>query len=116
MLDPGVEGWGGDDAPGTSSSHRGWDKAAYLERKKDMDALEATIRQTYDELTGEDATFAVLAQVDGIVRTKRKPLKIDLKALAGDEQRTLRLMRLWDEEMALRAAIEEEDELILLLA
>ena len=109
---PGRDGFGGDDVPRRKSPERGWDKAAYLERKKDIDALENTLRDTYTALT-RDATLSVLSQVDAIVQADTP--RIDWPAIARSEQRTIALMQLAEDERSLRASIDEDDEVILLM-
>lgn len=115
---PGREGLGGDDVP-RRSPHKGWNREEWAARvKAPNDALEATLRETYAALTGADATLAVLSRVDAIVRPVARadiPLRINWGRLAREYERTNALIKLWQEEMDLRAAIEEEDDILVLL-
>ena len=121
----GRSGLGGDDVPRhRKSPHRGWDKAEWKRRvQDDQEELERTLQEAYASITATDAPLAVLAQVDAIVRPVAKkqrvadaPLRINWAAIANDYRRTVALMRLRYEEESLRAAIEEEDEEIMLMA
>ena len=118
----GRSGLGGDDVPRRRSPHRGWDKEEWKRRvQDDREALERTLQAAYAEITGADAPLAVLAQVDAIVRPAAKkqaspdvPLRINWAAIANDYRRTVALIRLREEERALRDLIEEEDELLMM--
>lgn len=120
---PGRAGLGGDDVP-RKSPHRGWDKKEWERLRRDPEqALEATLRQAYAELTGETAPISVLARVDEILRPVAKvdkrgeyPLQINWKALSTEYERATALYRLWQEEQDLQAAMEDEDEAWLLLS
>ena len=120
----GRSGLGGDDVPRRRSPHKGWDKAEWKRRvQDDQEALERTLQEAYASIAATDAPLAVLAQVDAIVRPVAKkqaspdvPLRINWAAIANDYRRTVALMRLRYEEEALRAAIAEEDEEIMLMA
>jgi hypothetical protein len=116
---PGRAGLGGDDVPRRRSPHKGWDRDEWKRRRKDPeDAIEATLRSAYAELTGEDAPLSVLARVDAIVRPVAKqrdpeiPLVINWGKLSSEYERTNALIRLWQEEMALRADAEDERDFI----
>ncbi len=121
---PGRSGLGGDDVPRRRSPHRGWDRKEWLRlRKRPDDELEATLKAAYAELTGAEAPLSVLARVDEITRPVAKvdekvdyPLQIDWAKLSASYARASALYRLWQEEQALQAAMEDEDEAWLLLS
>lgn len=120
---PGRQGLGGDDVPYSRSPHRGWDRKEWLRlRKRPDDELEATLRDAYAALTSEDAPLSVLARVDEITRPVAKvdervdiPLQINWKALSASYERASALYRLWSEEQELRAAMEDEDDVLFLI-
>ena len=116
----GRSGLGGDDVPRRRSPDRGWDKEAYAKRKLDEDALVDTLKGAYASITGEDATISVLSRAAHIVQSETRndpdaPLIIDWKAMARDQDRAVALMRLYQEEWALRREIEDEDDILMLL-
>lgn len=119
QVTPGRSGLGGDDVP-RRNPNRGWDKEEWKRlRKEPEDAIEATLRQAYAELT-QDAPFAALAKVEAIVRPVAKVAQgqahvINWPQLAAQYERANALYKLWQEERDLRAAIEEEDELLMML-
>lgn len=120
---PGRSGLGGDDVPYRSKSpHRGWDKKEWEARVKEPDnAVEKTLREAYAELTGKEQPFSVLAQVDAIVRPASRqvardlPLRIDWRKLSRDYDRAQAMVRLWQEERELQAAMDDDDETMMLL-
>ena len=122
---PGRSGLGGDDVPGLfdkrrKSPDKGWDKEAYDKRRADEDAMAQTLEAAYARITGEDAPISVLAQADAIVRPVAKqeadaPLVIDWQRMARDQERAVALMRLYQEERALQASIDDEDDLLMML-
>lgn len=118
---PGRSGLGGDDVPRQESPHKGWDRKAYEKKKQREDDIEATLRKVYASLTGEDAPISLLARVDAIVKPASKrverdaPLVIDWKAMAQHEQRAVALMKLWQEEEALKREIEDDDDLLMMM-
>ncbi len=117
----GRSGLGGDDVPRQESPHKGWDRKAYESKKARDDAVEATLRRVYADLTGEDQPISVLARVDAIVKPEAKrverdaPLVIDWQAMARHEQRAVALMRLWQEEEALKREIDDDDDLLAMM-
>ena len=118
---PGRSGLGGDDVPRRRSPYRGWDRKAWRAAQDDLDAVEATLRGTYAELTGADAPVSVLAQVDAIVRPAARqeardvPLEIDWAKMARDFEAANRLMALARAEADLRAAIDDDEDLLMML-
>lgn len=116
---PGRSGLGGDDVP-RRNPNKGWNRDEWKRLRKDpQDAIETTLRQAYAELT-QDAPLAVLAKVEAIVRpvakvTQGQPHVINWQQLAGQYERSNALYKLWQEEQDLRAAIDEEDELLMML-
>jgi hypothetical protein len=120
---PGRSGLGGDDVPYRRSPHRGWDREEWKRRVKEPgEAIERELQEVYDRLTGKEAPISVLAQVDAVVRPVAKqvardiPLRIDWKKLARDFDRANALMRIWREEQELEAAMEEDDEIMMMAA
>ena len=119
----GRSGLGGDDTPRRRKSpDKGWSKEEWQQRVKEPDeALEKTLREAYAEITSEEAPLSVLARVDAITRpvaapaATDAPLRIDWQRLARDYERATALFRLQREERALRAQIEDEDDLLLML-
>lgn len=118
---PGRSGLGGDDVP-RRSPHRGWSREEWKKRVKDgADAVEKTLQDTYDRLTGKEAPISVLAQVDAIVRPVARQarrdiaLEIDWKKMARDYARAMALLRLEAEERELQAIMDDDDEVLLLL-
>ena len=121
---PGRSGLGGDDVPRRrqSPNARGFDKQADELRRSEEASVESTLREVYARLTGEDAAVSTLARVDAITRPLSAPqqkadapLRIDWQRMAADSARAEALLRLYREEQALRAQIEDEDELLLML-
>lgn len=116
---PGREGLGGDDVP-YHKPYRGWNRAEW-ERlvKAPDDAIEATLRAVYADLTADEAPISILAQVDAIVSPvaeRADTMRVDWQRLSRDYERTNALVRLWQEEMDLRNAAEEEEDDFILLA
>ena len=119
----GRSGLGGDDKiTRRKSPDKGWSKEEWQQRVKEPDeALEKTLREAYAEITSEEAPLSVLARVDAITRpvaapaATDAPLRIDWQRLARDYERATALFRLQREERALRAQIEDEDDLLLML-
>lgn len=117
---PGRSGLGGDDVP-RRNPNKGWSRAEWKKRVKDnQDAIEQTLRETYARLTGEDAPLSVLAKVDAIVapvskRVKDEPLQVDWARVALDYARYSAMMKLYQDEIELQAAIEEDNEIWMLL-
>ena len=119
----GRSGLGGDDIPRRRKSpDKGWSKEEWQQRVKEPDeALEKTLRAAYAEITADEAPLSVLARVDAITRpvaapaATDAPLRIDWQRLARDYERATALFRLQREERALRAQIEDEDDLLLML-
>lgn len=112
-------GLGGDDVP----RHRGWNKAEWKRRVKDPDqAIEDTLRSTYEALTNPDAALSVLSKVDVIVRPAARiapdslQLEINWRKIARDYERSNALVKLWQDEQALQREIEDEDETLMLWA
>lgn len=117
----GRSGLGGDDVP-RRTPHKGWNRDEWKRRVKDnQDAVERTLQEAYDRLTGKEAPISVLARVDAIVRTAAKrvdedaPLRIDWHRLASDYARATALLRLQEEERALQAQIADEDDIIMMV-
>lgn len=116
----GRSGLGGDDVP-RRSPHRGWDRKAWQRAQDDLDALETTLRETYAALTNEAAPLSVLAQVDAIVRpaahqeARHVPLQIDWGRISRDFHAANRLMALARTEAELRAAMDDDDDIVMLI-
>ena len=120
----GRSGLGGDDVPRhkrISPNATGWNRTEYERQRKEEGKVEATLRAVYSELTGETAAISTLARLDAIVRPAAEkiaadvPLRINWTKIARDYERATALMRLREEERALQAQIEDEDDMILLL-
>ena len=119
----GRSGLGGDDKiTRRKSPDKGWDREEWKRRVKEPDeALEKTLREAYAELTQADAPLSVLARVDALTRpvaapaAPDAPLRIDWARISRDYERATALLRLQIEERELRAQIEDEDELMLML-
>ena len=118
----GRAGLGGDDVPRRRSPHRGWDRKEWEARVKEPDnAVERTLREVYAELTTPDAAYSTLAQVDAIVRPAARqvardlPLRIDWRKLARDYDSAQAMVRLWQEEQDLQAAMLDDEEAMMLL-
>ena len=117
---PGRSGLGGDDVP-RRNPNRGWDKEEWQRRRKDpIDAIEATLKQAYAELTGESAPISVLAKVEAIVKPVAKvargqPHVIDWTRLSAEYARVNALIRLWQEERDLQAEIEDDDDFLMMM-
>ena len=120
----GRSGLGGDDKiTRRKSPDKGWSKEEWQQRVKEPDeALEKTLRAAYAEITADEAPISVLARVDAIARpfaapaaARAEPLRIDWRRLARDYERATALFSLQAEERELRAQLEDEDDLLLML-
>ncbi len=104
-----------------SPNARGWNRKEYEALRAEEGRIEETLREVYSELTGETAAVSTLARVDAIVRPSASqarrdaPLRIDWAKLARDFERANALVRLQAEERELRAQIEDEDDLMMML-
>lgn len=108
-------GLGGDDVP-RRNPNKGWNKAEWKRLRKDpLDAIEATLRQAYKELT--EGPAPVVAQVQAIVKVKPKAQEPNWSAIAANYQRANALYKLWQEERDLHEAMEamEDDDVIMML-
>lgn len=111
----GRSGLGGDDVPYRKNPNKGWDRAEWERRKRDMDAMEATIRETFLEL--RDGPFELVAEA--VIESAALPAndtgqrEYDWAAVARSFDNAAALTRMKAELDELRAAQEDEDTIVM---
>ncbi len=115
----GRSGLGGDDIPYRRNPNRGWDKREYLKRKKKLDELQDTIKETYQKLMGTapepiQAAAQKIVKPTAVKTDEGVELRIDWEAIARSYERTNALIKLQQEEADL--AIAQDEEAVIMLA